>query len=80
MIEDSKGVSRSSKTKKEGQWNDQKKKEQTMTLHNKIILLIYINNMYVTLDNVSSELTSTWAFSYILAIQINNEPTASNYK
>jgi hypothetical protein len=28
MIEDSKGVSRSSKKKKEGQWNDQKKKNK----------------------------------------------------
>jgi hypothetical protein len=34
MIEDSKVVSRSSKTKKEGQYNDQKKKRTTMTLHN----------------------------------------------
>ena len=46
MIEDSKVVSRSSKTKKEGQWNDQKKKrtnnditqpskeQATGTLHN----------------------------------------------
>ena len=33
MIEDSKGVSRSSKLKKEWQYNDQKKK--TMTLHRK---------------------------------------------
>ena len=35
MIEDNKAVSRSSKTKKEGQCNDQKKKNQTMTLHRK---------------------------------------------
>ena len=36
MIEDSKWVSRSSKSKKEGQCNDQKRqKEQTMTLHRK---------------------------------------------
>jgi hypothetical protein len=46
MIEDSKGISRSSKTKKEGQFNDQKKKrtnnditqqtkeQATGTLHN----------------------------------------------
>jgi hypothetical protein len=34
MIEDSKGVSRSSKLMKEGKCNDQKKKK-TMTLHSK---------------------------------------------
>ena len=36
--------------------------------------------MYVTLDNESSELTSTSTFQYILAIQTNNESTTSNYK
>ena len=45
-----------------------------------IILLIYVNKMYVTLYNASSGLTSTSTFQYILAIQANNEPTTSNYK
>ena len=35
MIEDSKAVSRSSKTKKEGQCNDQRGKKKPMTLHRK---------------------------------------------
>jgi len=35
MIEDNKWVSRSNKTKKEGQCNDQKKKKKTMKLHRK---------------------------------------------
>ena len=36
MIEDTKGVFRSSKSKKEGQCNEKRKKEQTMTLHRKL--------------------------------------------
>ena len=62
MIEDSKAVSRRSKTKKEGQWNDQKKKKNNdITQQTK-------EQAKETLHNTSVELwwpTMVSSFSFI---------------